>query len=158
MRGAPGPLQERQRAPCQAAGSSPAARCRHGGTEQSTPTPALFRRSTHSGRTTAVGRTAACRMKSLGWKELGPSSHSSPSSSFATVVMLPPTRSRPSVTNTFCSPCCVVSACAGRVGCMQGMSSGCAMQVAWQPQCRDMHMGMGGSQTAPFCLLTRLHS
>lgn len=71
-----------------------------------------------------VLRTAALSMASLGWKLLGPSSHRYPSPE--TEVMLPPTRSRASVTRKLC---------------MQGntplrawhMSSGeCAFQqVAW---------------------------
>lgn len=60
-------------------------------------------------------RTAACRIESFGWNELGPSSHSSPSDSLATVVTLPPTRSRASVTSTrrASPPCRVTSACDG---------------------------------------------
>lgn len=52
--------------------------------------------------------TAICSMASLGWKLLGPSSHTYPLPSM--LVMLPPTRSRASVTRKLLTPCLAASA------------------------------------------------
>lgn len=98
--------------------------------------------------------TAACRMKSLGWKELGPSSHSVPSASLETVVTLPPTRSRASVTSTRLAspPCCVTSACEGgsvasrEGGQLKGGGGGALRAVARRGRLQQRWM-------APFCCL-----
>ncbi len=76
--------------------------------------------------------TAAFSIASLGWKELGPSSHRYPSS-LLQLVRLPPTRSRPSVSRQLTPGCSAANACAAGLAGAAGRACVHGQSPALQP-------------------------